>query len=294
MKLAPAKVLLALVAVQSLGAVAIGGVVIARTLSPTPAPHLRKSLNEGRTKPKASPRATPGKDAATTTEAHAQTQAHPTGGHAAPGEHGAEGIDAQAAIQSLFEGNGRFMSGHVQRHDFGVERKGLVAGQHPKAIVLSCSDSRLPPELIFDQSLGELFVVRSAGNVADRIGLASMEYAAEHLHTPVLVVLGHEKCGAITAASQGGEMPTANLQALMAELGPSLEGLKGKFAGAELVHQGVEANVAATADEVIDRSPLLSKLVKEGELKVIQAVYDLETGQVRQLAGPEHAVAHLH
>jgi carbonic anhydrase len=219
---------------------------------------------------------------------HSNTTPHPS----AAAEHGA--TDPKAAVQSLFDGNGRFVSGHVRTHDFGTERKALTSGQHPKAIVLSCSDSRLPPELIFDQSLGEIFVVRSAGNVADAIGLASIEYAAEHLHTHVLVVLGHEKCGAVTAATQGGKMPTKNLEALMAEIGPSLDGLLGKYTGEELVHHGVEANVTATANEVLDRSPLLTKMVKEGELEVIQAVYDLDTGQVRELAGPDQAAAHVH
>ena len=229
----------------------MGGVVIARTLSPPPAPHLRKSLGEGRSRPKVAPRADEGKTEAAAAEPKKA------------GEHQEAG--PKTALESLFEGNGRFMSGHVHSHDFGAERKALVQGQHPKAIVLSCSDSRLPPELIFDQTLGELFVVRSAGNVADTIGLASMEYAAEHLHSRVLLVLGHEKCGAVTAATQGGKMPTKNLEALMTELAPSLDGLKGKYTGDELVHRGVEANVAATTGEILERSPLLAKLVKDGE-----------------------------
>ncbi len=270
-----------LIAVQSIGAVAIGGVVIVRTINPPPTPpHLRKTVAEGRSQPKGPPRA-PAKEA----------RAPATGEPKKAEEPGA--ADSTGAVESLFEGNGRFMSGHVHSHDFGAERKALVTGQHPKAIVLSCSDSRLPPELVFDQTLGELFVVRSAGNVADTIGLASMEYAAEHLHTRLLVVLGHEKCGAVTAASQGGKMPSPNLEALMKELGPSLEGLKGKFTGDELVHRGVEANVAATAEEILQRSPLLAKLVKEGELTMIRAVYDLDSGQVRELSPPPSAADHV-
>lgn len=202
--------------------------------------------------------------------------------------------EPKRALQSLLDGNERFVSSRVRAHNFASERKALVAGQHPKAIVLSCSDSRLPPELVFDQTLGELFVVRSAGNVADKIGLASIEYAAEHLHSRLLIVLGHEKCGAVTAAVKGGKMPTANLEALMQEIGPSLRGLKEKYSGDELVHWGVEANVAATADEILERSPLLSHLVKEGELQLVEAVYDLDNGQVRQLAGPNRAAPHAH
>lgn len=275
------KLLLMLLAVQSLGTVAVGGVVITRTLNPPTPPHLRKSIGEGRTHPKDSPRShvAQGAPAAAPHATEAKETDKPKEG------------DAKGTVESLFEGNGRFVSGHVRTHDFGTERKALLKGQHPKAIVLSCSDSRLPPELVFDQTLGELFVVRSAGNVADTIGLASMEYAAEHLHTRLLVVLGHEKCGAITAASQGGKMPSPNLDALMLELGPSLEGLKGKYTDDELVHRGVEANVAATAREILTRSPLLARLVKDGEITVIQAVYDLDSGQVRELPGSPPAVA---
>ena len=278
------KLLPMLIAVQSLGTVAVGGIVITRTSNPPTPPHLRKSIGEGPTHPKGSPRSHVAKEAPAATP-HA-TEAKET-------EKPKDG-DAKGAVESLFEGNGRFVSGHVHTHDFGTERKALLKGQHPKAIVLSCSDSRLPPELVFDQTLGELFVVRSAGNVADTIGLASMEYAAEHLHTRVLVVLGHEKCGAITAASQGGKMPSPNLDALMLELGPSLEGLKGKYTDEELVHRGVEANVAATAGEILTRSPLLARLVKDGEITVIQAVYDLDSGQVRELPkSPPVVAAHV-
>lgn len=126
-------------------------------------------------------------------------------------------------------------------------------------------------------------MVRSAGNVADKIGLASMEYAAEHLHVPVLLVLGHEKCGAVTAASTGDKMPTENLQALVDEIAPGLARLKARYQGPELVHHGVEANVTATANEVIERSPLLRKAVEEGHLLVVRAVYSLDDGRVRWL-----------
>lgn len=230
------------------------------------------------------------------TAAHAQAGA--AGHGAAPageakGGHGeGKGPTPAEVSQALFAGNERFVSDHPAAHSYGAERKALTQGQHPKAMVLSCSDSRLPPELIFDQSLGDLFVVRSAGNVADRIGLASLEYAAEHLGARVLVVLGHEKCGAVTAAAKGGAMPTENLTALMEEIGPSLRDLRGTYQGDELVHRGIAANVEQTADEVLDRSPLLKKLVAEGELEVLQAVYDLETGKVKQLSGPEHALRH--
>lgn len=264
------KLLPAFVAAQSVAVLGLGAVVLIHT---TRAPTVVSALKHGREGSPARPTVKKGEKAAEEKEAEV-----------APSD----------VVKALFAGNDRFVADHPSTHHFFTERKTLATGQHPKAIVLSCSDSRLPPELIFDQSLGDLFVVRSAGNVADKIGLASMEYAAEHLGAKVLIVLGHEKCGAVTAAAKGGKMPTENLQALMDEIGPSLKDLRGKYEGDELVHFGVEANVDATASEVIDRSPLLRERVEKGELIVIQAVYDLDSGHVRLVYGPEHATAHVH
>jgi carbonic anhydrase len=113
------------------------------------------------------------------------------------------------------EGNKHFMAGKPRARDLVALRRSLVNGQHPKAVVLTCSDSRVPPELVFDQSLGDLFVVRSAGNVEDVIGVGSIEYAVENLGTTVLVILGHTRCGAVTAACSGEKMPSTGLQAIV-------------------------------------------------------------------------------
>lgn len=199
-------------------------------------------------------------------------------------------LDPRAVVMELVEGNERFARGVAKHRDLLGDRRGLVEGQHPKAIVLGCSDSRVPPELVFDETLGALFVVRSAGNVADKIGLASMEYAVEHLHAPVLLVLGHEKCGAVTAAASGDKMPSENLQALADEIAPGLAKLKASYKGPELVHYGVEANVTATANEVIDRSVVLRKAVEEGHLAIVRAIYDLGSGRVRWLEADAPAV----
>jgi carbonic anhydrase len=186
-------------------------------------------------------------------------------------------------LKELSDGNDRFSAGVERRRDVNAERALLTQGQHPRTIVLGCSDSRVPPEMLFDESLGDLFVVRNAGNVADNISLASIEYAAEHLHASVMVVLGHEKCGAVTAAASGEKMDSANLQALVDEIAPGLATLRARYKGAELVHLGVEANVTATANELIERSPLIRKLVEEGHLTILRAVYDLDSGHVRWL-----------
>lgn len=195
-------------------------------------------------------------------------------------------------VAELASGNARFEAGVIKQRDVLATRKALTGGQHPQAIVLSCSDSRVPPELVFDETVGDLFVVRTAGNVADGLALASLEYAAEHLHSPVLVVLGHEKCGAVTAAASGAKMESPSLQLLVDEIAPGLAPLRPKLQGAELVHQGVEANVQAVAYEVVERSAILRRLVEEGHLVIVQAIYDLDTGHVRWLeAGPSPVVA---
>jgi carbonic anhydrase len=180
-------------------------------------------------------------------------------------------------------GNRRFVEGRPIHKDFASRRRELVSGQHPPVIVISCSDSRVPPEIIFDQGLGDLFVIRTAGNVADPIALGSIEYAAEHLHSPVLVVLGHESCGAVTAAAEGGELPSHNLEAIVEAISPALTSLRTGSSGSELVHLGVRANVRRSAEEIVRNSPVLAPEVASGKLTVIRAVYNLATGQVIRL-----------
>src|SRR5947209_2306854 len=115
---------------------------------------------------------------------------------------------AEGAIKLLKEGNGRFAQGKLAAKDTGANRRALLAkGQHPFAVVLTCADSRVAPELVFDQGLGDLFVLRVAGNITDPFTLGSIEYAVEHLHTPLIVVLGHENCGAVAAALTKVEFP---------------------------------------------------------------------------------------
>ena len=119
------------------------------------------------------------------------------------------GITGAEAMQKLLEGNARFVSGNVSHQDqYVLERRSeLISSQHPFAIVVGCSDSRVPPEAVFDQGLGDIFVVRTAGQVLDNASLGSIEYAVEHLGVPLVVVLGHDSCGAVTAAVKGGEAP---------------------------------------------------------------------------------------
>ena len=138
-------------------------------------------------------------------------------------------MDSDDALNRLLEGNKRFVADAMEHRCFSSRREELKAGQQPFATVICCSDSRIVPEYIFDVGLGDIFTIITAGNVVDKIGIGSAEYAVGHLHTPVLVVLGHEKCGAINAAYHGhGE---SSIMAIMKKLAPSIK--KAKKGGAE-------------------------------------------------------------
>lgn len=192
-------------------------------------------------------------------------------------------VPADKIWADLMAGNNRFVEGKNKTPALVRLRQSLAKGQHPKAIVLSCSDSRVPPELVFDQSLGDLFVVRSAGNIADAIGLGSMEYAVEHLGSAVIVVLGHTKCGAVTAAASGEKMPTSNLQALVDQIEPAVAKVKDSAKGDALVEAAVEENVHQSAKDVLAHSEVLRHAKEEGKLTVYEAEYQLDTGKVVRL-----------
>ena len=183
----------------------------------------------------------------------------------------------------LMDGNKRFMSGKTKTREVSLLRHTLSIGQHPKVVVLGCSDSRLSPELLFDKNLGDLFVIRSAGNIADPIGLGSIEYAVEHLGSSMLVVLGHEKCGAVTAACSGDKMPSPNLQAIIDKVEPAVAQAKSYAKPADLISQAVLENVHQSAKDVLANSEILRHALKDGKLTIIEAVYKLDSGEVVRL-----------
>jgi len=197
--------------------------------------------------------------------------------------HRAESIvTADSAIAELKAGNA-----HHVRHQYQHPRQTharqqeLVAGQHPHAEILSCSDSRVPPEIIFDQGLGDLFVVRVAGNVAADTEIGSLEYGAEHLHIPLLVVMGHESCGAVTAAVQGGE-PEGHIGALVNLIKPAVD--KSRGTPGDPIANAVRVNVQMVVQQLRSSTPVLSELVAQGKLKIVGGVYSLETGKVTWLS----------
>jgi carbonic anhydrase len=224
---------------------------------------------------------------------------HDPKGHAAKGEEKAPvrkehdgdpasaardlGSDPKAIARELLAGNGRFAAGERTAYDLTAQRKHAEEGQHPAAMVLGCADSRVPPEMVFDRGLGELFVVRSAGNIAEPVAVGSLEYAAEHLHTKVIVILGHDECGAVKASLAGGKLPSENLEIMVKYIAPALKGLKSWVDGPDLLRLGVEANVRRQGDELLRRSPILRKAVGKEEILILKAVYDIHTGRVRPL-----------
>lgn len=191
----------------------------------------------------------------------------------------AEGVDPEAALQMLIEGNARFVKMSPQHPDQSTERRAVVAkGQTPFAIILSCSDSRVPPELIFDQGLGDLFVVRLAGNIVDNSALGSIEYAAEHLGARLILVLGHERCGAVTAAVNGGKLP-GHIAEIVQNIMPAVETHRGADGKAD-VETCITENVNRVVKELKGAKPIISELVEAGKLAVFGAKYDLDSGTV--------------
>ena len=170
---------------------------------------------------------------------------------------------------------------HQHPHETVTRQRELITGQHPHAELLSCADSRVPPEIIFDQGLGDLFVVRVAGNVATDTEIGSLEYGAEHLHIPLLVVLGHESCGAVTAAVQGGKAE-GHIAALLNLIKPAVNQSRG--IPGDPVTNAVRTNVLLVVQQLRSSTPILSELVAHGKLKVVGAVYSLETGEVTWLS----------
>ena len=191
------------------------------------------------------------------------------------------------AIAVLKSGNKRF-SEHKEKHIHQSTKRlheTAEKGQHPFATVIACSDSRVPVELIFDQGIGDLFVIRVAGNVCGVDETGSIEYGIEHLQTPVFVVLGHTQCGAVGACVKGGE-EHGSIPALLRHIEPAVETVKHlhpKLEGKELVEAAVKANVFHSIEDLFHNSKTARSLVKSSKLKVVGAIYDIHEGTIEWL-----------
>ncbi|MBC5823676.1 MAG: carbonic anhydrase [Candidatus Eremiobacteraeota bacterium] len=192
-------------------------------------------------------------------------------------------ISAAEALERLTSGNRRYASGKAVNCNNNYNRRAEVAGrQAPFAIVLGCSDSRVPPEVIFDQRLGDLFVIRVAGNVLDDFGIGSIEYAVDHFKPPLLLVLGHEHCGAVQAAVEASEaghsQPAGYVGRIVAAIAPAVQAVAGR--SGDTVDNAVRQNVEMVARRLPDASPVIRKASHDKTLRIVGARYGLSDGTV--------------
>ncbi|TFG76039.1 MAG: carbonic anhydrase [Thermodesulfobacteriales bacterium] len=197
--------------------------------------------------------------------------------------------NADEALQVLMEGNKRFVNSMKKDQERSAERrKEVVAGQNPFVSILACADSRVAPEIIFDQGIGDLFVVRVAGNIVNPTNYGiqgSLEYGALVLGTPLIMVLGHSGCGAVTGAiealQKGTEFP-GSINNIVQAIEPAV--VKAKGEKGNLLHNSIISNVQIGVDKLNNSDPIISDLVKKGKVKVVGANYDLKTGEVKLIS----------
>ena len=194
----------------------------------------------------------------------------------------ATGVSAGAALRELRDGNQRYLGGTTKAVKGASRRKELLGGQAPSAIILSCSDSRVPPEVVFDRGLGDLFTIRVAGNVLGVATVASIEYAIEHLGTHLIVVMGHESCGAIKAALTTPKQQSAGSPDLDALISSVYLDPKDQVLTTEDPRLRKQAvfNVNGVSDQLVKRSPIVRKAVAEGTVTIVRGIYGLSTGKV--------------
>jgi len=194
-------------------------------------------------------------------------------------------VSADQALKLLLEGNQRFVAGKLEHPNQTPTRRAEVAkGQHPFAAVLACSDSRTPPEIIFDRGLGDIFTLRVAGNVADKVVIESLDYSVKHLGVRVVMVLGHRRCGAVIAAVEGHEEEGKDVGPMLRELDPAVAATKGM--PGDPVENAVRANVRLVMLNLATSSELRAMVIS-GELKIIGGIYDLDTGTIEMLRSKE-------
>jgi carbonic anhydrase len=200
----------------------------------------------------------------------------------------ARDLSADEALQCLVKGNERFMHGEGRSPFLGRRAlTDLLEGQQPFATILGCSDSRVPPEIIFDADFGDLFIVRVAGNIMSPEIMGTLQYAGTYLHTPLFVVLGHEHCGAVHAALETkfhGAEKRERVQSLLQMILPGLAGVGPDLLPEEALRRAVEANVRWSMHQILE-TPEAQTRVAEGRYRLVGAVYELATGRVRFLTG---------
>lgn len=193
-------------------------------------------------------------------------------------------LTASEVIELLEDGNGRFVRNELTLRDHSAMVRKSTNAQYPKAIVLSCVDSRVPVEDVFDRGIGDVFVARVAGNFVNEDILGSMEFACAVSGSKLVLVLGHERCGAVKAAVDGVEL--GNITPMLTKIQPAVDEVRASYAGdtssknPEFVHEVCEQNVLNTLVTIRERSPILAKLEEEGAIRIVGSVYDMDTGIV--------------
>jgi len=197
-----------------------------------------------------------------------------------------EALTPDEVLKDLMNGNKRFTSDDFHSRDYNSMKVSATGGQYPKAIILSCVDSRVPVETVFDQGIGDVFVARVAGNFENTDILGSMEYACKVAGSKLVFVLGHESCGAVSAACDGVEL--GNITHLLKNLKPAVEAVvtdgKRDSTNKEFVHDVVQKNVKLTMDRVREKSSILKSMEEKEEIKIVGGVYSLQTGEVELLS----------
>ncbi|QAU50175.1 carbonic anhydrase [Bradyrhizobium guangzhouense] len=194
-------------------------------------------------------------------------------------------LSPDAALKRLMQGNARYVDGVTRRHDFKHEREALAGGQNPFAAVLSCADSRIAPEYAFDTGRGDLFVCRVAGNFAGTETIASLEYAVAVLNTPLILVLGHDACGAVDAtlkAIKDDKPPPGHIPSLVDAIAPSAKAAMQQ--GGEVLDKAIRQNVIDNVAKLKAAAPILNAAVEQGKLKIAGGIYRLSTGTVDLIA----------
>ena len=190
-----------------------------------------------------------------------------------------------AALDRLMKGNARYVEGLSKRHDFQHEREALSAGQNPYAAILSCADSRIAPEFCFDTARGDVFVCRIAGNFASDEMIASLEYAVQVLNAPLIMVLGHDSCGAVDAAikslKDGTTLP-GHLPSLVGAIKPAVDAVQGQ--PGDMLGNAIRRNVALNVDKLKAAGPILSAFAGDKKIRVVGGVYALKTGRVELMS----------
>jgi carbonic anhydrase len=193
-------------------------------------------------------------------------------------------VSPDEALKHLVEGNARFVSGHLIHagpEQVAEARSTGSEGQSPFAVIVGCSDSRVSPEIVFDQGIGDLFVVRTAGEVVDSVALGSIEYAVAHLGSALVLVLGHERCGAVAAAVAGAKEP-GHINAVLSAIEPAVKKTKGQ--AGDPVENAVRAQALDVAKQLQEAKPILAEGVKSGKIKIVAGRYDLKSGKIDLLS----------